>query len=45
MIVVLTDEAVADIEAIGDYIDADNTVRAGSFIRELRARCAGLATT
>ncbi|UEO01238.1 type II toxin-antitoxin system RelE/ParE family toxin [Acidiferrobacter thiooxydans] len=28
--------AEQDLEIIGDYIAADNPVRAGSFIRELR---------
>ena len=43
MIVVLTDEAEADLEAIGDYIAADNPARAVTFVQELRDQCDGLA--
>lgn len=35
MKVVLTDEALGDLERIGDYIAQDNPDRARSFIREL----------
>ena len=31
--------AEQDLEAIADYISADNPVRALSFVRELRAQC------
>lgn len=31
--------AEQDLEAIADYIGADNPVRAISFVRELRAQC------
>lgn len=43
MIVHLTAEAERDLEAIGDYIARNNPERAVSFIRELRAKCLGLA--
>lgn len=43
MIVVLTEEAKADLEHIGDYIAADNPTRADTFVWELTARCAALA--
>lgn len=39
MIVELSAEAEADIEAIGDYIARDNPMRALSFTRELRDKC------
>jgi toxin ParE1/3/4 len=42
MIVVLTREAEADLEAIGDWIAADNPTRAVSFVRDLLEICAGL---
>jgi toxin ParE1/3/4 len=45
MIVVITDEAEADLERIGDYIAADNPVRAGTFVRELRQKCETLVDT
>lgn len=35
----LTQEAEADLKAIGDYIARDNPVQALAFIRELRAKC------
>ncbi len=35
----LTPLAEQDLEAIGDYIAADNPSRAVSFIRELRTQC------
>jgi len=41
--VVLTSEAEADLEQIGDYIAADNPMRALSFVRELRRRCESLS--
>lgn len=44
MKVVFTDAAETDLEQIGDAIAADNPARALSFVRELRARCAALAT-
>jgi toxin ParE1/3/4 len=43
VIVVLTGEAEADLESVGDRIAADNPARAVAFIRELRDQCAGLA--
>lgn len=43
MKVVFTAEAVLDLEHIGDYIAADNPVRAESFVRELLGRCHALA--
>lgn len=39
MKVVITAEAEADLEAIGDYIAADSARRAVYFVRELRERC------
>jgi len=42
MIVVITAEAEADLEAIGDWISARNPTRAVSFVRELRLRCTRL---
>ena len=43
MIVVITDEAEADLERIGDNIAADNPVRAVTFVRDLRETCEALA--
>lgn len=43
MIVVLSREAAADLEAIGDYIAETNPVRAIAVVRELRESCEGLA--
>lgn len=43
MIVDITDEAEAGLEAIGDYIARDNPERALSFVRELYQRCLELA--
>lgn len=43
MIVYLSAEAEYDIETIGDYIARDNPLRALTFLRELRAKCLGLA--
>lgn len=45
MIVHLTDEAVGDLERIGDYIARDNPQRALSFVLELRDKCLSLANT
>jgi plasmid stabilization system protein ParE len=43
LIVVLTEEAEADLESVGDYIAKDNPGRAISFVRELRLKCESLA--
>lgn len=43
MIVEITAEAEADLEAIGDYIARDNSARAVSFVRELGRSCMELA--
>ncbi|HXW25682.1 MAG TPA: type II toxin-antitoxin system RelE/ParE family toxin [Xanthobacteraceae bacterium] len=43
MIVVITEAAEADLEAIGDWIAEDNPARALTFVRELRRRCETLA--
>lgn len=45
MIVVLTNEAEAELEGIGDHIAKDNPLRAASFVRELWDRCQRLAAT
>ncbi|MGP4671267.1 type II toxin-antitoxin system RelE/ParE family toxin [Agrobacterium salinitolerans] len=42
MIVVLTDEAKADLDRIGDFIAADNPRRAETFVVELLDRCSRL---
>ena len=42
MILVLTREAEADLEAIGDWIAADNPSRAVSFVQELLGACTSL---
>lgn len=39
----LTPLAEQDMEAIGDYIAADNPTRALSFIREMQAQCQRIA--
>ena len=39
MIVIITDEAEADLEEIGDYIARDSPRRAVSFVSELVDRC------
>ncbi|MEJ1967384.1 MAG: type II toxin-antitoxin system RelE/ParE family toxin [Rhizomicrobium sp.] len=39
MIVVLSDAAEADLEAIGDWIARDAPFRAVSYVRELRQAC------
>lgn len=41
----LSAEARQDLIAIGDYIARDNPSRALSFVQELAARCASLAST
>jgi plasmid stabilization system protein ParE len=38
MKVVLSDEAKADLRAIGLFIDSDNKTRARSFVRALQAK-------
>jgi toxin ParE1/3/4 len=43
MIVVITEEAEADLESIGDHIAVDNPYRAVTFVQELREKCAALA--
>jgi toxin ParE1/3/4 len=43
MTVVVTDEAEADLEAIGDWIARDNPRRAATFVGELRRCCMELA--
>jgi len=43
VIVVITDQARADLIAIGDYIARDNPRRAASFVAELLDRCRRLA--
>lgn len=43
MIVAYTDEAVADLERIADYIAADNAARAVTFVLEISDRCEDLA--
>ena len=39
MIVVITEAAQAELEAIGDWIAEDNPTRALTFVFELRQRC------
>lgn len=43
MIVVVSDEAEADLERIADHIAKDNPARALTFIMELRESCENLA--
>lgn len=43
MIVEITADAEADLEAIADYIARDNPARAVSFVRELGRSCMDLA--
>lgn len=43
MKVTFSRSAEADLESIGDFIARDNSKRAQSFVREIRARCAKLA--
>jgi toxin ParE1/3/4 len=45
VIVLITAQAEADLERIGDYIAEDNPQRAASFIQELLERCERLAET
>lgn len=45
MQVVFTVQAEQDLEEIGDYIAADNPSRAVSFVREIRAHCAKIASS
>ena len=42
MIVAFTEEALRDLEEIGDYIAQDNADRAESFIAEIRDKCLGI---
>ena len=42
MIVIITDEAQADLWRIGEYIALDNPRRAETFVDELEARCLAL---
>jgi toxin ParE1/3/4 len=42
VIVIFTDDAEDDLEAIGDYIARDDPSRAESFISGLRERCLSL---
>jgi toxin ParE1/3/4 len=42
--VVFAPLAAHDLEAIADYIAADNPSRAVTFVRDIRRRCAKLAT-
>ncbi len=39
----LSDFAIAELEAIADYIARDNPERAVTFVREIRDKCLGLA--
>jgi plasmid stabilization system protein ParE len=43
VIVIITDEARADLDRIGSYIAQDNPRRSVSFVRELLGRCRSLA--
>jgi len=43
MSLTFTPLAEQDLDAIGDYIAAENPTRAVSFIRELRAQCQRIA--
>jgi plasmid stabilization system protein ParE len=43
--VVLTAEALGDLERIGDYIAQDSPVRAASFVRELVAKAREIGDT
>lgn len=45
MIVIITDEAEANLEALGDWIAADNPLRAITFVQTLRQTCLALADT
>lgn len=41
----LTEQAEADLEALGDYIAQDNPARAVTFVQEVRERCDTIAAT
>jgi len=41
--VILTDQALGDLIAIGRYIQQDNPTRAVTFIAELEEKCAQMA--
>lgn len=43
MIVVISDSAAADLQAIGDWIGKDSPARAITFVVELRQSCATLS--
>ncbi|KVN88596.1 plasmid stabilization protein [Burkholderia ubonensis] len=43
MIVRLSDVAIAELEAIADYIARDTPRRAVTFVREIRDKCVSLA--
>ncbi|WP_370677687.1 type II toxin-antitoxin system RelE/ParE family toxin [Pleomorphomonas sp. PLEO] len=43
MIVVITGEAEANLEQIGDWIAEDNPLRAVTFVQTLRDKCLALA--
>ncbi|TPJ27394.1 type II toxin-antitoxin system RelE/ParE family toxin [Mesorhizobium sp. B2-7-2] len=43
-LLVFTDQAEGDLEAIGDHIASDNPFRAMTFVRELRNACIELCT-
>ncbi|WP_175964402.1 type II toxin-antitoxin system RelE/ParE family toxin [Burkholderia pyrrocinia] len=43
MIVRLSDFAIAELEAIADFIARDNPQRAVTFVREIRDKCLGFA--
>ncbi|HIC7210145.1 type II toxin-antitoxin system RelE/ParE family toxin [Burkholderia stabilis] len=43
MSVRLSDFAIAELEAIADFIARDNPQRAVTFVREIRDKCLGLA--
>ncbi|WAC25812.1 type II toxin-antitoxin system RelE/ParE family toxin [Ancylobacter sp. SL191] len=45
MIVLITAQAEADLERIGDHIAADSPARALAFVRELRAHAARIGAT
>jgi addiction module RelE/StbE family toxin len=45
VIVLITAQAEADLERIGDYIAEDNPQRAASFIHEMLERCERLVET
>lgn len=43
MIVVITEQAEADLEEIGEHIAEESPTRAVSFVEELREACEGLS--